>query len=107
MVAVPPFPFVDPDAFKKFSEDAAVIFKKPVVEGLHPCDIRVVDGDWRLAGSSGYAAVITGDGTTMEEARREAYNKVKAVMIPNMFYRTDIGERWREDGDRLQAWGYI
>jgi hypothetical protein len=24
-----------------------------------------------------------------------------------MFYRTDIGESWREDADRLQAWGYI
>ncbi|MDP2717657.1 MAG: phosphoribosylamine-glycine ligase, partial [Candidatus Micrarchaeota archaeon] len=27
--------------------------------------------------------------------------------IPNMFYRTDIGERWRNDGDRLLTWGYL
>lgn len=107
VLAVPPFPFVDADAFRKYSEDAVVMFKKPVGDGFHPCDMKLEDGDWRLAGSSGYAAVITGDGTTMEEARREAYNKVKAVMIPNMFYRTDIGERWRDDGDRLQAWGFV
>ena len=107
VLAVPPFPFVDADAFRKYSEDAVVMFKKPVVDGFHPCDMKFSDGDWRLAGSSGYAAVVTGDGTTMEEARREAYNKVKQIMIPNMFYRTDIGERWREDGDRLQAWGYV
>ena len=107
VVAVPPFPFVDPDAFRKYSEDAVVLFRKEIKEGLHPCDIRLVDGDWRLAGSSGYALVVSGSGPTMQDARREAYNRVKSIMIPNMFYRTDIGERWSRDGDLLQTWGYL
>ena len=107
VIAVPPFPFVDPDAFKKFSEDAVVIFKKPMSEGIHPCDVRMVDGDWRLAGNSGYAVVVTGSGSTMDDARREAYNRVKNILIPNMFYRTDIGDRWHRDGDLLQTWGYL
>ncbi len=107
VIGVPPFPFVDPDAFKKYSEDAIVLFKKEVREGLHPCDLKLVDGDWRLAGNSGYALVITGSGPTMQDARREAYNRVKNIMIPNMFYRTDIGERWQRDGDLLQTWGYL
>ena len=107
VIAVPPFPFVDPDSFKKFSEDAAVIFKKPMNEGIHPCDIRLVDGDWRLAGNSGYALVVSGSGSTMDDARREAYNRVRNIIIPNMFYRTDIGERWIRDGDLLQTWGYM
>jgi phosphoribosylamine---glycine ligase len=107
VIAVPPFPFVDPDTFRKFSEDAAVIFKKPMTEGIHPCDIKVVDDDWRLAGDSGYALVVSGSGSTMEDARRETYNRVKNIIIPNMFYRTDIGERWHRDGDLLQTWGYL
>jgi len=107
VVGVPPFPFVDPEAFRKYSEDAIVLFKKEVREGLHPCDLKLVDGDWRLAGNSGYAMVITGSGPTMQDARREAYNRVKNIMIPNMFYRTDIGERWQRDGDLLQTWGYL
>ena len=107
VIAVPPFPFIDPDAFRKFSEDAVVLFKKPMAEGLHPGDVRLVDGDWRLAGNSGYAIVVTGSGSTMEDARREAYNRVKNIMIPNMFYRTDIGERWIREGDLLQTWGYL
>jgi phosphoribosylamine---glycine ligase len=107
VVGVPPFPFVDPDAFKKYSEDAIVLFKKEIREGLHPCDLKLVDGDWRLAGNSGYALVVTGSGPTMQDARREAYNRVKNIMIPNMFYRTDIGERWMRDGDLLQTWGYL
>jgi phosphoribosylamine--glycine ligase len=107
VVGVPPFPFVDPDAFRRYSEDAVVLFKKELKEGLHPCDIKLVDGDWRLAGNSGYALVITGSGPTMEDARRETYNRVKSIMIPNMFYRTDIGERWHRDGDLLQTWGCL
>jgi phosphoribosylamine--glycine ligase len=107
VVGVPPFPFVDPDAFRKYSEDAVVLFKREVKEGFHPCDLKLVDGDWRLAGNSGYALAITGSGSTMEDARREAYGRVRSIMIPNMFYRTDIGERWHRDGDLLQTWGYL
>jgi phosphoribosylamine---glycine ligase len=107
VIAVPPFPFIDPDSFRKFSEDAVVLFKKPMSEGIHPGDVRLVEGDWRLAGNSGYAVVVTGSASTMDDARREAYNRVKNIMVPNMFYRTDIGERWGREGDLLQTWGYL
>ena len=107
VIGVPPFPFVDPDAFRKYSEDAVVLFRREIKEGLHPCDIKLVDGDWRLTGSSGYALVVSGSGPTMQDARKEAYNRVKNIMIPNMFYRTDIGERWSRDGDLLPTWGYL
>jgi phosphoribosylamine--glycine ligase len=107
VVAVPPFPFVDPDAFRKYSEDAVVLFRREIKDGFHPCDLKLVDGDWRLAGNSGYACVITGSGPTMQDARKEAYGRVRNVMIPNLFYRTDIGERWQRDGDLLQTWGYL
>jgi len=107
VVAVPPFPFDDPKAFKKYSEEASIIFKKPNYEGVHLGDVKFVDGDWRLAGNSGYALVVTGSGTTMSEARSSAYNRVKNIIIPNLFYRTDIGMRWAEDSDKLSMWGYV
>ena len=107
VVAVPPFPFKDPDAFRKYSEDATIIFKKPNYEGIHVADVKLVEVDWRLAGQSGYALVITGSGSTMDEARQLAYNRVRNIIIPNMFYRTDIGEHWHQDGDKLQTWGYL
>jgi phosphoribosylamine--glycine ligase len=107
VIAVPPFPFDDAGAFKKYSEGAVVVFKKPMTEGLWPGDIKLVDGDWVLTGETGYALVCTGSGATMEDAMREAYSRVRNVVIPNMFYRTDIGERWRRDGDLLRTWGYL
>jgi len=107
VVAVPPFPFDDPDAFKRYSEDAAVIFKKPTFEGVHLGDVKLVENDWKLAGNIGYALIMTASGTTMEEARKIVYNRIRNIIIPNMFYRTDIGVRWTEDSDKLNTWGYL
>ncbi len=107
VVAVPPFPFDDPDSFRKYSEDASIIFRKQNFEGVHLGDVKFVEDDWRLAGNCGYVLIITGSGTTMEEARSVAYNRTKNIMIPNMFYRTDIGYRWIQEGDKLAMWGYL
>lgn len=107
VVAVPPYPFSDTAAFRRYSEDAVIIFKKAMPSGIHHGDAKLVNGDWRLAGSSGYALIITGSGQTVEDARRETYNRVKNVIIPNLFYRTDIGVRWYRDTDLLLTWGYL
>lgn len=107
VIACPPFPFDDPAAFKRYSEDATILFKKPDLDGVHLGDVKMVDGDWHLAGNIGYGLVITGSGITMEEARKNAYDCVKNIMIPNMFYRTDIGQKWRHEGDMLRTWGYL
>ena len=107
VVAVPPFPFEDPKTFKKYCEDSIVLFKKPMKEGLWPADVKLTDGQWRLSGHTGYVMVVTGSGQTMADARTEAYSRLKNIVIPNMFYRTDIGERWSRDGDLLRTWGYV
>lgn len=107
VIAVPPFPFHDPDAFRKYSEEAVIIFKKPSAEGVHPGDVKLIEEDWVLAGQSGYALIITGAGMTVEDARKQAYKRVENILIPNMFYRMDIGERWVRDSDLLHNWGYL
>jgi phosphoribosylamine---glycine ligase len=107
VVAVPPFPFVDPASFGKYSKDAVVVFKNGDRAGVHPCDVKLVDDDWLLTGTAGYAVVVTGAGETVEEACEEAYGRIYNLIIPNMFYRTDIGSRWRRDADLLSSWGYL
>jgi hypothetical protein len=32
---------------------------------------------------------------------------IRSIMIPDMYYRDDIDERWFEDHDRLHTWGYL
>ena len=41
------------------------------------------------------------------QAQLQAYNRIKNIAIPNMYYRTDIGDRWAEDSDKLHTWGYL
>ncbi len=107
VVTIPPWPFEDEKAFKKYSEGATILFRRQNLDGIHIGEVKLEEGDWHIAGNSGYALVVTGSGATMSDAIEKAYQNVKNVMIPNMFYRTDIGQRWSHDSDMLLSWGYI
>jgi phosphoribosylamine--glycine ligase len=106
-IVVPPFPFNDPDTFAKNSKDALILFKKPGREGVHIEDVKQVKGEWVVTGTSGVVLIVVGMGPTMKAAQRQAYNRIENIMIPNMYYRKDIGDRWFEDFDRLHSWGYL
>jgi len=88
--------------------DLAVIIKNPNnMEGIHIDDIKNDNGIWRIAGISGGTLVVTGSGTTVQDARHQVYGRIKNIIIPNMIYRTDIGASWGVDSDRLHTWGYL
>jgi phosphoribosylamine---glycine ligase len=106
-VVVPPFPYQDRQTFETTSKDSVILFKTPGREGVHIEEVKKVGEEWRVAGNSGVVLVVCGSGPTMKQAQRQAYNRVRNVMIPYMYYRDDIGERWSEDSDRLHAWGYL
>jgi phosphoribosylamine--glycine ligase len=107
VIAVPPFPFNDDKTFRKFSEDATILFKTQNVDGIHLGEVKMEGSDWRIAGRSGYSLVVTGSGGTTEEARHQVYKRVANIMIPNMFYRTDIASAWVRDSDLLLSYGYL
>ncbi|MDP2668518.1 MAG: phosphoribosylamine--glycine ligase [bacterium] len=104
--ATPPWPFKDKSQADIY-HDLSILFKKPNLDGVHLGDVKLIDGDWRIAEYAGYDLVITGSGTSMEEARKQAYSRIDNIMLQNMFYRTDIGATWGEDSDKLQTWGYL
>jgi phosphoribosylamine-glycine ligase len=106
-IIVPPYPFTDPEAFDTHSKEAVVICKKPNLEGVHIEDIKKIDGEWVIAGTTGVALTVCGVGQTMRKAREQAYKRVSNIILPNMYYRRDIGERWTDDSDKLQNWGYL
>lgn len=107
VVAVPPFPFYSQKIFSIY-KDSSILFKNSnSMEGIRLGDVKMVEGDLRLAGESGYALVVTGSGITVEEARNQVYSRIKNIRLQNMFYRVDIGTRWYHDSDKLQSWGYI
>ncbi|GGN93621.1 phosphoribosylglycinamide synthetase C domain-containing protein [Haloarcula pellucida] len=135
-VCMPPFPYDDEKLFDETTRNAPVALDDDSVrETYHIEDVKRVpvgesdatddtedvtgavypDGQWRVAGTSGIVLVATGTGETMREAQERAYDRARNVLMPNCFYRTDIGDRWHTDasdrpggdGDRLQAWGYL
>ncbi len=105
-IVVPPFPFDDDETFNVKSKDSIVFFKKPT-EGIHIEDVKLVNGEWVITGKTGVVLIVCGTGPTMKQAQNQLYSRVKNIMIPNMYYRTDIGNRWYEDSDKLHSWGYL
>ena len=106
-VIVPPYPFDDEETFHSLSKNAVIIFRKPVAEEVHIEDVKRVQGQWLVAGTSGVVLTVVGLGSTMKQAQQQAYARIKNILIPNMYYRDDIGDRWTEDSDRLHNWGYL
>ncbi len=106
-IVVPPFPFTDNETFETNSKDAVIIFKKPNRDGCHIEDVKVVSDEWLVTGTSGVVLIVVGMGPTMRQAQKQAYSRIDNIMIPNMYYRKDIGDRWFDDSDRLHNWGYL
>jgi phosphoribosylamine---glycine ligase len=106
-IVVSPFPFDDDATFNSVSKNAAILFKKGIPEEVHIEDVKQVNGQWYVAGTSGVVLIVCGLGQTMRQAQAQAYARIKNIMIPDMYYRDDIGERWFEDHDKLHTWGYL
>src|SRR3989344_6440334 len=111
-IVVPPFPFDDKQTFNVKSKDSVIYFKKKgpdggAPEGVHIEDVKLENGEWVVTGTSGVVLIVVGTGTTMAAAQKQMYNRIDNILIPHMYYRDDIGERWFEDSDRLHSWGYL
>ncbi|MDA0927997.1 MAG: phosphoribosylamine--glycine ligase [Proteobacteria bacterium] len=105
-IVVPPFPFSDPETFNVKSKDTIIHFRKSK-EGVHFEDVKLINDEWVITGNSGVILVVVGVGQTMKQAQRQAYSRIKNLIIPHMYYRVDIGDRWFEDSDKLHSWGYF
>jgi phosphoribosylamine--glycine ligase len=107
-VVVPPYPYRDEKTFQSYSKDTVIVFKdKTNLDGIHIEDVKLVDNQWMVTGSSGTALVVVGMGTTMKQAQQQLYSRIDNILIPNMYYRTDIGNRWYDEHDALHTWSYL
>jgi len=107
MIVMPPSPFNSKEIFDIYSRDAAIIFRKPNTEGIHIYDVKSVNDEWVPTGTTGDVLLVCGTGQTMKQAQHQVYHRIKNIIVPNMYYRTDIGDRWFEDSDKLHNWGYL
>lgn len=112
-VAVPPFPYYTEVEAAETSQGLPVVFREPVDErewsGYGFEEIaRDASGGLTVAGSRGCVAHVTGVGATVALAQEAAYAKVRNIIVPKMFYRTDIGTQFAEqDQQLLKQWGWL
>jgi len=106
-IVTPPFPFKDKETFDVKSKDTVIFFKKNHEDSVHIEDVKLMNGEWVITGNAGVVLIVCANGQSMKQAQALAYNRIKNIRIPHMYYRTDIGDRWNEDHDKLLSWGYL
>lgn len=106
-VLTPSYPFHDRKAFRIFSENLGIDL--PAGGGIHIEDVKRVNGEWQVAGSSGVILTAVGSGRTPQTARREGTRILEGLKARNRNagFRPDIGESWPDALDRLRDWGYL
>jgi phosphoribosylamine--glycine ligase len=119
VVTVPtsqPFPFTKAERYVSpkginihFSDD---LYKKSKFKHIHFEDVSLKISNkkkqYYISDDRGYVLYVTSIGKTVEEARGKAYDLLKKIHIPKMFYRNDIGLKFMmEDRKKLKKWGYL
>jgi len=107
-ILVPGYPYRNQEIFNAYSKGMRVMFKDPKkMAGIHLEDVKNIKGQWFIAGSSGNVLVITGSGKTIKAAQKQLYQRAQNVIVPNMYYRNDVGNRWNWEELKLKKWGYL
>jgi phosphoribosylamine---glycine ligase len=115
LLSTPPFPYVIRTK-KYYPEGMDILFKKDFskeeMNHIHLEEVSLRknknEKHFYLSSKTGFALHVTGIGKTVEEARKKTYDLIEDIIIPKMFYRTDIGLNFiKEDKQKLKKWGWI
>lgn len=106
VISTPPFPLsrVDVDT----PTGLPIMVDDLEDEHLHLGEAGLDDEQLVTSGLYGWTAVVTGTGSTVDQAQHAAYDRVRKVVTPNMRYRQDIGDKlvqWQLQ--QLTDWGWM
>ena len=110
VLTVPPFPYRH--GYAELSKGAPICFRNELkpndLTSLHFAEVAQVQGRLVTSGACGYVGVATGVGATVADAKAEALRVARGVVVPNLRYRNDIGDRVSDsDLACLQSWGWM
>jgi phosphoribosylamine--glycine ligase len=111
VLTVPPFPHAD--GYARLSKGLPITFRTNLGEEerrnhIHLGEVARAGSLLLTAGTVGYVLVATGVGPDVPAARRAAYSTAAGVVVPNLRYRLDVGERFlREDRVALERLGWL
>jgi phosphoribosylamine--glycine ligase len=108
VLTIPPFPEERPGAPRE--ADPPVLFHVPMddPQHYHFSDMRIEDGQLFAGRRTGYVMVVTGAGESIEESQVAALARAHTVCLPDLRYRSDIGERVRlGQAEQLRRLGWM
>ena len=110
VLTVPGFPEERPGADP--AADPPIFFHEPPdgaeLPHYHFSDMRREGGQLFARRRTGYAMVVTGIGPTVQEAQAAAATRARNVIIPDLRWRGDIGDRFLAgEGARLARLGWL
>lgn len=95
VLTVPPFPYRTD--YARLSKGLPVLFHEPLSPTdsahIHYGEVAQVDGELVTAGILGQVMVVTGTGPEIATAQAAAYRLARQVVVPNLRYRDDIGDK--------------
>ena len=110
VLTVPPFPARRDEAAPE--DDPPVFFHRPP-EGDEAAHYRLVDarqggGQLLAHRRSGHVMIVTGTGPTVEAAQAAARARARNVIVPELRWRGDIGDRYLGgEAERLRSLGWL
>lgn len=111
VLTVPPFP--REDTASPPGDDVPLFYHEPpepeeLARHYHLSDVRLDAGQLLARRRTGYAMVVTGTGATVADAQDEARARARNVIIPDLRWRADIGDRFlQRDEARLKGLGWL
>jgi phosphoribosylamine--glycine ligase len=111
VLTVPPFPYRF--GYEQLSRGLPVTLDPSLspaeLRGLHFAEVARDDrGRLVTSGVTGFVGVATGTGTSVREAQAAAYALARKVYVPNLRYRTDIGDAFLAHGQQaMRRLGYL
>jgi phosphoribosylamine--glycine ligase len=110
VLTVPPFPYTH--GYDQLSKGEPICLRPGLNEEdiakLHFAEVEMVGEHLITSGATGYVGVATGRGETVAAARDAAYRLARHVVVPNLRYRSDIGDRVIENDWRtLVSLGWL
>jgi phosphoribosylamine---glycine ligase len=110
LLTTPPFPYTRKEVREPIG--LPILFDRKLDEkdqnNLHFGEVGFANDTLITSGLYGWTMVVTGFGETIEAGQAAAYLLANRVLIPNMRYRLDIGEKLvSRDFKMLEQWGYL
>ncbi len=105
VLTIPPFPHGNANCEAR--PDPPIFLLSPVsAQRMHWVDVRQLDGQLFARTRTGYVAVATGTGTTIDAARADALACASQIIVPDLRFRTDIGATCDAGVARLRELGW-